>query len=149
MSDRITRDVSGSSSDSEASGEPANVGEGRSPLGAVGQDRNVKSSKSGDDGRSSRGSLTSPGHAESRGLGARPRRKTEEKEGKGSKHHHHTGKGTEWNKKDRRAARVHRGKGQKIAAERAAVEAAERAAKDAKDTAEGKGKDKSKDDGSG
>uniref|UniRef100_UPI00159EEBB8 hypothetical protein n=1 Tax=Candidatus Ichthyocystis sparus TaxID=1561004 RepID=UPI00159EEBB8 len=70
--------------------------------------------------------LTSPGHDESRGLGARPRRKTEGKEGKGSKHHHHhAGKGVEWNKKDRRAAKVHRGEGQKLAAERAARDAAQ------------------------
>ncbi|WP_092460216.1 hypothetical protein [Candidatus Ichthyocystis sparus] len=148
MSDRITRDVSGSSSDSEASGEPANVGEGHSPLGAVGQDRDVRSTESGC-GRSSRSSLTSPGHDESRGLGARPRRKTEGKEGKGSKrHHHHAGKGVEWNKKDRRAARVHRGEGQKLAAERAAEAAAEEAARNARDAAEGRGRDK-RDDGSG
>ncbi|WP_141663066.1 hypothetical protein, partial [Candidatus Ichthyocystis sparus] len=150
MSDRIARDVSGSSSDSEASSEPDGVGAGgHSPLGAVGQDRDVRSTESGGGGSSSRGSLTSPGHDESRGLGARPRRKTEGKEGKGSKrHHHHAGKGVEWNKKDRRAARVHRGEGQKLAAGRAAEAAAEEAARNARDAAEGRGRDK-RDDGSG
>uniref|UniRef100_UPI001F5FBD99 hypothetical protein n=1 Tax=Candidatus Ichthyocystis sparus TaxID=1561004 RepID=UPI001F5FBD99 len=150
MSDRITRDVSGSGSDSEASSEPDGVGAGdHSPLGAVGQDRDVgRSSESAGGGRSSRSSLTSPGHDESRGLGARPRRRTEGKEGKGSKHHHTGGKGIEWNKKDRRSAKAHRGKGQKIAAERAAERAAEEAARDARDAAEGRGRDK-RDDGSG
>ncbi|WP_278183830.1 MULTISPECIES: hypothetical protein [Candidatus Ichthyocystis] len=44
MSDRIPRDVSGSSSDSEASSGPADVGGGHASLGAVGQDRDVRSS---------------------------------------------------------------------------------------------------------
>uniref|UniRef100_UPI001F5E679D hypothetical protein n=1 Tax=Candidatus Ichthyocystis sparus TaxID=1561004 RepID=UPI001F5E679D len=143
----VTRDTSGSSSDSETSGGPADVAGGHSPLGAVGQDRDVRSSGSGGGGRSSRGSLTSPGHTEeSRGLGAKPRKKTEGKEGKGSKRH--TGKGIEWNKKDRRAAKTHRGEGQRLAAERAARANAEEAAVAAKDAAEGRGGDK-KDDGSG
>ncbi|WP_092411282.1 MULTISPECIES: hypothetical protein [Candidatus Ichthyocystis] len=147
MSGRVTRDTSGSSSDSETSGGPADVAGGHSPLGAVGQDRDVRSSGSGGGGRSSRGSLTSPGHTEeSRGLGAKPRKKTEGKEGKGGKHH--TRKGIEWNKKDRRAAKVHRGEGQRLAAERAARAAAEEAAMAAKDAAEGRGGNK-KDDGLG
>ncbi|WP_092487859.1 hypothetical protein [Candidatus Ichthyocystis hellenicum] len=141
MSDRITRSVSGSSSDSEAGESSDDVSGHDSSLGATGQDRDGRSGESGSGGRSS-SSLTSPGHVESRELGAKPRKKTEGREGKGSKH---TGKGVVWDKKDRKGAKFYRGKGQMLAAERAARDAAEGAAKAAKAAAEGKGKE----DGSG
>ncbi|WP_092460366.1 hypothetical protein [Candidatus Ichthyocystis sparus] len=126
MSDRITLGASDSSSDSEA-GEPTNdVGGNSSSLGAVGQDRGRRSGESGSGGRSGRGSLTSPGRAGQQELGAKPKKWTGRKEERGSKA---TGKGVVWNKEDRRRAKLHRGKGQKLAADRAAARVGEEADK--------------------
>ncbi|WP_092411491.1 hypothetical protein [Candidatus Ichthyocystis sparus] len=120
MSDRITRNVSGSgggSSDSEDSGH-ADVGGGGSPLGAIGQDGG-EHGKSGGDSHG-RGSLqggagcSGPGYV---ALGAQPKKRSGKKEEKGGRATG-TGKGVEWHKKDRRAAKVYKGKGQKMAADR-------------------------------
>ncbi|WP_092415457.1 hypothetical protein [Candidatus Ichthyocystis sparus] len=116
MSDRVVRNVD-SGSNSGAGRPTGNVGGDDSSLRAVDQDRDGESGRLESAGRSSRGSLASPGHVESRELGAKPRKRAERKEEKAARS---TGKGVEWNKKDRKAAKLHKGKGQKIAAERAA-----------------------------
>lgn len=122
MSDRLTLGISDSGSDSETGDPTDNAGEGGSSLGAVGQDRDGRSGKSGGGDRSSRGSLTSPGHIGPQELGARPRKKTGVKGEKDSKP---TAKGVVWNKKDRKRAKCYKGKGQQLAAERAAKDAAQ------------------------
>ncbi|WP_139057464.1 MULTISPECIES: hypothetical protein [Candidatus Ichthyocystis] len=118
MYDKITRGVSYDSSGPETDGSTANGG-GNSPLGEIGQDKDGDG-KSGNSGKTSGGSLQAPGHfgPEYVVLGAKPRKKSEKKaEGEPTKRR----KGVEWNKKDRKAARVYRGQGQKMAA-RAASE---------------------------
>ncbi len=113
MTDRITLSVSDSSSDSEIGESDTNKG-GDTTLGAVDQDKDWDS-KSGNANRISRGSLSAPKRVGSMMLGARPKERTEIK---------HPGKGVEWVKRDRRSAKLHKGKGQKIAADRAAKAAA-------------------------
>ncbi|WP_176696857.1 hypothetical protein, partial [Candidatus Ichthyocystis sparus] len=95
-----------------------------SSLGAVGQDGR-ECRKLGDAG---------PGGSSSQeprylALGARPKKKSAKKEGEGSRGSTKgKTKGAEWTKKDRRAARLHKGRGQELAAERAAEVAARTAA---------------------
>ncbi|WP_141663864.1 hypothetical protein [Candidatus Ichthyocystis sparus] len=118
MSGRISLSASGGSSSSSEADEPAGNGGDNSSLGAVGQDGR-ECSKLGDAG---------PGGSSSQqprylALGARPKKKPAKKEGEGSKVST-KGKGVVWVKIDRRAARLHRGRGQELAAEVAARAAA-------------------------
>ncbi|WP_141663413.1 hypothetical protein [Candidatus Ichthyocystis sparus] len=123
MSGRISLSASGGSSSSSEADEPAGDGGDNSSLGAVGQDGR-ECRKLGDAG---------PGGSSSQeprylALGARPKKKSAKKEGGGSRGSTE-GKGVVWVKRDRRAARLHRGRGQELAAERAAEVAARAAAK--------------------
>lgn len=106
-----------SSSDSEVD-EDTTAGD--SPLRAVGQDKDG-SSKSGSGNGS--GGVSSPTSVsdKSRALGARPKERPTGEEGGGEPTHRRgKGKGVEWNKNDRRSAKVHKGQGQRLAADRAA-----------------------------
>lgn len=120
MSVRMVHGVSSSSSssDSEVNEDTA---AGDSSLRAVGQDEDSSSKSGGGNGSGGVSSPTSRSD-KSRALGARPKeRPTGERVGEPTLRR---GKGVEWNRKDRRSAKVHKGRGQILAADRAAKSSA-------------------------